>query len=137
MGNEGRLAQRISILKSTINSEKRYTHVHQLSMVIKYGKNGKDNHCHAHFLLFADHINIHTQQYYFTQGMVNYRIFLLPETKCGLPLGMSTGEIKAIQVSASSSFASFWPNLAMLNSYSIWCADPTDKNPSLTVSFSY
>lgn len=57
-------------------------------------------------------------------------------TSCGLPLGMTTGQIKAVQITASS-----WENLTTLPHFarlfknSNWCPQTSDNQPYLQVSY--
>ncbi len=52
---------------------------------------------------------------------------------CGMPLGMSTGEIQPLQITASSSESPHWAHRARLNSHGGWCAAPEDKTPTFMV----
>ncbi len=54
-------------------------------------------------------------------------------TTCGMPLGMSTGEIQPLQITASSSEPPHWPHRARLNSPGGWCAASDDKSPTFMV----
>ena len=46
-----------------------------------------------------------------------------------MPLGVSTGRIKATMMSASSSVPPYHAHKGRLNSQGYWCADPNDKKP--------
>ena len=61
-------------------------------------------------------------------------VITISETSCGVPLGMSTGEVPANQISASSFDAPHWPHLARLNAGTYWCADQHDLQPRFLVS---
>ena len=61
--------------------------------------------------------------------------FYISGSSCGLPLGLSTGEVGAVQLTASSYSGHNFPHQARLNTPGVWCADPNDTQPYLQVPF--
>lgn len=60
-------------------------------------------------------------------------IFYVTGTECGLPLGISTGKIKDLQLTSSSSSVPYPTHRGRLNSPSLWCADHKDQKPTFMV----
>ena len=58
-------------------------------------------------------------------------------TDCGLPIGISTGEIPSLSLLASSSIQNHEPHKARLGGGGRWCAARSDANPAFTVSVSF
>lgn len=55
------------------------------------------------------------------------------ESACGMPLGISTGDVGALQMTASSTQSPHWTHRGRLHSEGIWCAQTTDATPTFTV----
>lgn len=66
-------------------------------------------------------------------GSVDYSVFVHSysylDTDCALSLGISRGDVKDNQLTASSTLSGEWlPKYARLNGRKAWCGKPNDKS---------
>ncbi len=54
-------------------------------------------------------------------------------TNCGIALGVSTGDVKVMQLSATSATAPYRPHMAHLFGQEAWCATSNEQQPIFTV----
>ena len=61
---------------------------------------------------------------------VDYSVFFFTrDTDCALSLGISRGDVKDNQLTASSTLSDEWlPKYARLNGRKAWCGKPNDKS---------